>query len=52
MDIKDEVKKAVVAEVKSNYHKGRVVGAVIEKGYKICKGQVRFLGRYIKELKK
>jgi len=52
MDIKEEVKKAVVAEVKSNYHKGRVVGAVVEKGYKVCKNQARFIGRYIKELKK
>jgi len=52
MDIKEEVKNAVIAEAKSNYHKGRVVGAVLEKSYKIGKSKIKFLNRYIKELRK
>jgi len=52
MDIKDEVKNVVVAEAKSAYYKGRVVGAVIEKGYKMAKTSGKFMTRYIKELRK
>ena len=52
MDIKDEVKQVVILEAKSAYHKGRVVGAVIEKGMKIIYKQGKFLNRYVKELRK
>jgi hypothetical protein len=52
MDIKDEVKNVVVTEAKSAYYKGRVVGAVLEQGYKLTIKNGKFLMRYIKELKK
>jgi len=52
MDIKEEVKQVVILEAKSAYYKGRVVGAIVEKGFKIARSQGKFLGRYIKELRK
>jgi hypothetical protein len=52
MDIKEEVKNVVITEAKSAYYKGRVVGAILEKGYKLSITNGKFLTRYIKELRK
>lgn len=51
MDIKDELINIGKYEVKSGYHKARLIAAVGEKGLKILTLKGRFLKRYIKELK-
>lgn len=52
MDVKEEVKQVVICEAKSAYYKGRVVTALLEKGFKILSTNGKFLKRYVKELKK
>lgn len=51
MKIQDELKNIAEHEVKSGYHKVRLIGAVGEKGFKILSDKISFLRRYVKEIR-
>jgi len=52
MKIQEEIKSIAIHEGKSAYHKVRLIGAVVEKGAVFSRNKIKFIGRYINELKK